>query len=122
MPLMPASVPTVRRCSLLVAASLLVAVPTAHAQRVSARDKAKVDAIEQRMATAEKRYTDALLLVANADPKGTAEGNAALEDMEDVITACPQWATFTPETAWNGMPHPLHPGAERYYREKGYMK
>lgn len=47
---------------------------------------------------------------------------ALCEGREDVITACPQWATFTPETAWNGMPHPLHPGAERYYREKGYMK
>jgi len=66
---MPASVPSVRRCSLLVAASLLIAIPTAHAQRVSARDKARVEAIEQRMAAAEKRYADALLLVANADPK-----------------------------------------------------
>ena len=88
MPLMPASVPSARRCSLLVAASLLIAIPTAHAQRVSARDKGRIEAIEQRMAAAEKRYTDALLLVANADPKGTAEGNAALEDMEDVIDAC----------------------------------
>ena len=47
---------------------------------------------------------------------------ALCEGREDVITACPQWATFTPATAWNGMPHPLHPGAERYYLEKGYMK
>lgn len=44
------------------------------------------------------------------------------EGKEDVVTACPQWATFTPETAWSEMPYPLHPGAEKYYREKGYMK
>jgi len=84
---MPAFLPFARHCSLLAAASLLVAVP-AHAQRVSARDKAKIEVIEQHMAVAEKRYTDALLLVANADPKGTAEGDAALEDMEDVIGTC----------------------------------
>src|SRR5690606_3587092 len=80
--------PPARRRVLLVAATLLLAVPAAQAQRVSARDKAKVDVIEQRMAAAEKRYTDALVLVANADPKGSAEGDAALEDMEDVIDAC----------------------------------
>ncbi len=76
------------RRTLLVAATLLLAVPTVHAQRVSARDKARIDTIEQRMAAAEKRYGDALLLVANADPKGSAEGDAALEDMEDVISEC----------------------------------
>ena len=76
------------RRTLLFAATLLLAVPAAHAQRVSARDKARIDTIEQRMAAAEKRYGDALLLVANADPKGSAEGDAALEDMEDVISEC----------------------------------
>ncbi len=35
-----------------------------------------------------KRYRDALVLVNNSDPKGTAEGDAALEDMEDIIDAC----------------------------------
>ncbi|MGB3391975.1 MAG: transglycosylase SLT domain-containing protein [Stenotrophomonas sp.] len=84
---MPVSASTARR-TLLVAVTLLLAVPVAHAQRVSARDKARVEVIEQRMAAAEKRYTDALVLVANADPKGSAEGDAALEDMEDVIDAC----------------------------------
>lgn len=29
---------------------------------------------------------------------------------------------FEPATAWKNMPAPLHPGAERYYKEKGYMK
>ncbi|MCW4453243.1 transglycosylase SLT domain-containing protein [Flavobacterium sp. MXW15] len=77
-----------RSWPVLVALSLLSAAPAAHAQRVSARDREKIDALEQRMATAEKRYNDALVLVNNADPKGTAEGDAALEDMEDVISAC----------------------------------
>ncbi|MEG1679198.1 MAG: transglycosylase SLT domain-containing protein [Stenotrophomonas sp.] len=83
---MPVSLLSARAWSLLVATSLLTVVPAAHA--ISARDKAKVDAIEARMGAAEKRYSDALVLVANADPKGTTEGDAALEDMEDVISAC----------------------------------
>ena len=67
---------------------MLSFVPEAHAQRVSARDRVKIEALDQRMAAAEKRYRDALVLVANADPKGKNEGDAALEDMEDVISAC----------------------------------
>jgi membrane-bound lytic murein transglycosylase D len=50
--------------------------------------KVKVDALQQRMTVAEKRYSDALLLVANADPKGSSEADAALEDMEDVLNDC----------------------------------
>ena len=83
---MPVSLFSVRPLPLLVAATLLTVMPAAHA--LSARDKAKVDAIEARMAAAEKRYNDALVLVTNADPKGTPEADAALEDMEDVLTAC----------------------------------
>ncbi len=32
--------------------------------------------------------------------------------------------SFFPETAWepNALGAPIHPGAERYYREMGYMK
>jgi membrane-bound lytic murein transglycosylase D len=73
---------------LLAVAAMLSFVPEAHAQRVSARDKAKVEALDQRMTAAEKRYNAALVLVNNADPKGTNEADAALEDMEDVISAC----------------------------------
>lgn len=47
---------------------------------------------------------------------------ALCEGRDDVITACPQWGTFKPENAWSDMPHPLHPGAEKYYREAGFMK
>ncbi|MCD9086569.1 transglycosylase SLT domain-containing protein [Stenotrophomonas sp. SY1] len=83
---MPVSLFPVRPLPLLVAVSLLTVMPAAHA--LSARDKTKVDAIEARMTAAEKRYNDALVLVTNADPKGVSEGDAALEDMEDVISAC----------------------------------
>lgn len=77
-----------RPLSLLLAAGLLMPVADAQAQRVSARDRDKVAALETRMAAAEKRYTDALALVDVADPKGQAEADAALEDMEDVLSAC----------------------------------
>ena len=72
----------------LAAAALLCIVPAAHAQRVSAKDRAASDALVQRMSAAEQRYRDALVLAANGDPKGTTESNAALEDMEDVVDAC----------------------------------
>lgn len=77
------------RLPILVLALLLPAV-SAHAQRVSAKDRAAIEALDQRMAAAEKRYRDALVLVSNGDPKGTAESDAALQDMEDVIDACAQ--------------------------------
>lgn len=47
---------------------------------------------------------------------------ALCEGRDEVITACPQWSTFTPSTAWSDMPHPLHPGAEKYYREARLMQ
>ncbi|KAF1687805.1 lytic transglycosylase [Pseudoxanthomonas broegbernensis] len=62
--------------------------PPALAQRVSARDKAAAEVLVQQMAAAESRYRQAVVLVANGDPKGTAESNAALEDMEDAVDAC----------------------------------
>ncbi len=85
---MPRSLAPPLRYSLLAALSLLLIAPPALAQRVSARDKAATDALSARMAAAEKRYNDALVLRANNDPGGAAEGDAALEDMEDVMTAC----------------------------------
>ncbi|MBD3825747.1 MULTISPECIES: transglycosylase SLT domain-containing protein [Stenotrophomonas] len=85
---MPVPVLLVRAWPLLALAAMVSLVPEAHAQRVSARDRVKIEALEQRMTAAEKRYGDALVLVANADPKGRNEADAALEDMEDVISAC----------------------------------
>ncbi|WP_218569427.1 transglycosylase SLT domain-containing protein [Pseudomonas sp. Hp2] len=59
-------------------------LPAAHA----ASREEKIAALDQRMAAAEKRYRDGMVLVNNSDPRGQAETDAALEDMEDVIDAC----------------------------------
>ncbi|GAB3513632.1 lytic transglycosylase domain-containing protein [Pseudoxanthomonas daejeonensis] len=72
----------------LAALLLVCASPSALAQRVSAKDKVAADVLVQRMATAEQRYNNALVLAANGDAKGVTESNAALEDMEDVVDAC----------------------------------
>lgn len=85
---MPVPSLIIRRWPLLLVAALLVPTLDAQAQRVSARDREKITQIEARMATAEKRYVDALALVDAADPKGQAEADAALEDMEDVLADC----------------------------------
>ncbi|MEL1264071.1 transglycosylase SLT domain-containing protein [Pseudoxanthomonas putridarboris] len=77
-----------RAWPLLAVMALAMAASPALAQRVSARDKAAIDQLDERMAAAEKRYRDGLVLIANNDPKGPAESDAALEDMEDVLDAC----------------------------------
>lgn len=76
------------RWPLLLALPLLVASVDASAQRVSARDRERVAALEQRMAAAEGRYSEALAKVDAADPAGSSEADAALEDMEDVLANC----------------------------------
>src|SRR5690606_31576270 len=73
---------------LLAVLLLSCIVPTALAQRVSARDRAAADALVERMGQAETRFAAAVVLAGNGDPRGMPEGNAALEDMEDVIDAC----------------------------------
>ncbi|MDQ3289303.1 MAG: transglycosylase SLT domain-containing protein [Pseudomonadota bacterium] len=55
---------------------------------VSRRDRPAVDALNQRMQAAEQRYLAAVVKLRNADPEGQRESDQALEDMEDVITAC----------------------------------
>ena len=73
---------------LLAVLLLSCLVPQAHAQRVSAKDRAAADALVQRMGTAEERYRQALVLAGQGDPRAVEESNAALEDMEDVVEAC----------------------------------
>ncbi|MET0288271.1 MAG: hypothetical protein ABW178_01440, partial [Pseudoxanthomonas sp.] len=87
----------IRRLPLLALLPLLSLAPLAQA-RVSAKDQAAIETLNQRMATAEKRYADALVLSANSDPKGQAESDAALEDMEDVIDACIKQRNCQPHT------------------------
>ena len=80
-----------RAASLFVAVSLaLVAFVPSVAHALSRRDQTAVEALNARMSTAEQRYRAALVKIGNADPAGTAESDAALEDMEDVIAACMQ--------------------------------
>jgi membrane-bound lytic murein transglycosylase D len=57
---------------------------------VSRRDQASLDALNQRMTTAEQKYRAAVVKIGNADPTGQSEADSALEDMEDVIAACLQ--------------------------------
>ena len=76
----------------LAALALAVAlIPVSFdADALSRRDQERVEALTQRMSVAEARYRDAMVKIANADPSGQRESDAALEDMEDVIVACSQ--------------------------------
>ncbi|AGA69293.1 TRAP transporter solute receptor, TAXI family [Desulfitobacterium dichloroeliminans LMG P-21439] len=44
------------------------------------------------------------------------------ENKDDIVLAYSAWNTFDPETAWQDLGLPLHPGAEKYYKEKGWIK
>jgi membrane-bound lytic murein transglycosylase D len=71
----------------LLAGVVLLAGPfDSHA--ISRRDQAAVEALQARMQAAETRYREALVMIGNADPAGRGEADAALEDMEDVVSAC----------------------------------
>jgi len=78
----------VLRWSVPVASLFALAASTVQAQRVSSRDQAHVQVIEQQMSLAEQRYTQALILATASDPDARAEADAALADMEDAISAC----------------------------------
>lgn len=47
---------------------------------------------------------------------------AMCEGAAEVIAANPTWGNFKAETAWEGVTHDLHPGAVKYYKEKGWLK
>ena len=44
------------------------------------------------------------------------------ENTEELYKINPANKNFKPETGWKNVALPLHPGAERYYREAGFMK
>jgi TRAP-type uncharacterized transport system substrate-binding protein len=46
----------------------------------------------------------------------------ALDEKHGLIKWANQPFSYDPATVWNGGDVPLHPAAERYYRERGYMK
>src|SRR5690606_30779843 len=72
----------------LAAAVAVLALYAPEASAQSKRDRAAAADLVERMATAETRYRESLVKAANADPVAIEEGNAALEDMEDVMLAC----------------------------------
>ena len=69
-------------------AALVLGLSPFDAAAASRRDQAAIDALNQRMQAAETRYRQAMVLIRNGDPTGQGEGNEAVEDMEDVISAC----------------------------------
>lgn len=71
----------------LLALLVLAVLPHRDAQAQSRRER-DLDAMKMQMAAAEGRYREALIKIDNNDPAGLLESNAALEDMEDVISAC----------------------------------
>ena len=71
-----------------LAAAVVLCSVAPDATALSKRDQAAVDALGQRMQSAETRYQSALVKIRNADPSGRQDSDAALEDMEDVIAAC----------------------------------
>ena len=46
---------------------------------------------------------------------------AMCEKRDDIVIASPFWKSFMPEKAGQGLALPLHPGAEKYYKEKGWL-
>jgi membrane-bound lytic murein transglycosylase D len=66
---------------------LLVGI-TPDASALSRRDQSNIDTLNHNMAAAEARYRQALVKIANSDPDGQKESDAALEDMEDAVAGC----------------------------------
>jgi len=44
------------------------------------------------------------------------------DNLEETKAIHPAFSVFDPKTAWDKIGAPLHPGAEKYYKEKGYIK
>ncbi|MDT0945847.1 hypothetical protein RNS50_11795, partial [Staphylococcus pseudintermedius] len=82
------------------------------ASALSKRDQATVDALSQRMQSAEARYQSALVKIRNADPTGRQDSDAALEDMEDVIAACLKQKGCAPSTMLAGYKRLLKANAD----------
>lgn len=68
--------------------------------------------------------TAAELLVAKKVPEIVAYTILKIigDNIEEVYKINNKNRTFKPETGWQGVAVPLHPGAVRYYKEMGYMK
>ncbi|MCQ2444882.1 MAG: TAXI family TRAP transporter solute-binding subunit [Mailhella sp.] len=56
------------------------------------------------------------------DETAYALTKAIVEGKEDIARANPSWKSIDATTGWDGNVFPLHPGAAKYYKEKGFMK
>ncbi|MDB6164597.1 MAG: lytic transglycosylase [Xanthomonadaceae bacterium] len=74
-----------RIAPLVILSSFLIA-PAANA--LSRRDQSNINVLNQNMARAEARYTQALVKIGNNDPDGQKDSDAALQDMEDAVAGC----------------------------------
>ncbi|ROU06399.1 transglycosylase SLT domain-containing protein [Lysobacter enzymogenes] len=95
-----------------LAAALALCSLSPQAAALSKRDQASVDALTQRMQSAETRYQSALVKIRNADPTGRQDSDAALEDMEDVIAACLKQKGCAPTTMLAGYKRLLKANAD----------
>ena len=59
----------------------------------------------------------------DVDPDVVYQITKIVNEIKDRLPAIHKsMEVFDPATAWKDMPAPLHPGAIRYYKEKGYLK
>ena len=66
--------------------------------------------------------TNAIIVRDNLDEESAYRlTQAVIEGRDDIALANPAWKSIDPAKAWQGTVYPLHPGAARYYKEKGYM-
>ena len=66
--------------------------------------------------------TNAIIVRDNLDEESAYRlSQAVIEGSDDIALANPAWKSIDPAKAWQGTVYPLHPGAARYYKEKGYM-
>ena len=56
------------------------------------------------------------------DPEVAYQIIKIIAENKDRLSAIHKSLGFDPKVGWKDLPGPLHPGAERYYKEMGYMK
>src|SRR3546814_12424216 len=58
------------------------------AAALSRREAAAAEALNQRMASADQRYREALVKIGNSEPGTVDATKAAIEDISEVVVAC----------------------------------
>ena len=64
----------------------------------------------------------ALIAHKSLDPEVAYQIVKIIDENKDRLPSIHKSLGFDPNVAWKQLPGPLHPGAEKYYKEKGYMK